>query len=355
MNIFNFINRRVFLHILFWLVSGTIIIAVVLNLAESTPYVWERFALSLMSQIVMIVIGIKYLIPTFLLKKKYKEFALYSLVAVVIISLIINSIEVEILELPDIHDRFKDNEPDNFDFLPNIFPHAIALIVASLGEALHYANMRMRESDRLKSEKLETEMKFLKSQINPHFLFNALNNVYTLAIIESDETPDVILRLSDMLRYMLYDCKEDLVPLHKELDYIQNFIAFYQLKEEEPLNIKTDFKDVQPDMLIPPMLFIPFIENSFKHSKIEDLERNWIKMDLKTNGTLVFQIQNSIPDTMFTKDKVGGIGLENIKRRLELIYGDQYQLDIKNENAIFDVKLKINLKKSWRTKRSDVS
>ena len=355
MNIFNYINRRIFLHILFWLISGIILITVVLNLSGSTPYVWERFVLSLLSQVTIIIIGIKYLIPAFLLQKRYKEFALYSLIAVVIISLIINLIEAQILQLPDIHDRFRDNKPDNFDFIPNLFPHAIALIVASLGEALHYANMRIRENARLKSEKLETEMKFLKSQINPHFLFNALNNVYTLAIIKADETPDVILRLSDMLRYMLYDCKEDLVPLHKELDYIQNFIALYQLKEEEPLNIKTNLEEVQPDMLIPPMLFIPFIENSFKHSKIEDLERNWIKMSLQTNGSLIFQIQNSIPNTSFTKDRVGGIGLENIKRRLELIYGDQYQLDIKNENAIFDVKLTINLKKSWMTKRSDVS
>lgn len=355
MNIFNYVNRRIFLHILFWLVSGLILITVVLNLAESTPYVWERFVLSLLSQITVIIIGIKYLIPTFLLEKKYKEFALYSLVVVVIISLIINLIEAQVLQLPDIHDRFRDNEPDNFDFIPNLFPHAIALIVASLGEALHYANMRIQENARLKSEKLETEMKFLKSQINPHFLFNALNNVYTLAIIKADETPDVILKLSDMLRYMLYDCKEDKVPLHKELDYIQNFIALYQLKEEDPLNIKMDFEDIQPDMLIPPMLFIPFIENSFKHSKIEDLERNWIKMSLKANETFVFRIQNSIPQTSFTKDKVGGIGLENIKRRLELIYGDSYLLDIKNENAIFDVKLEINLKKSWMKQKSDVS
>jgi two-component system, LytTR family, sensor kinase len=355
MNIFNYINRRIFLHILFWLISGIILIVVVLNLSQSMPYVWERFILSLLSQIIMIVIGIKYLIPTFLLEKKYKEFTFYSLIIVVVISLIINLIEAEVLQLPDIHDRFKDDEPDNFDFIPHIFPHSIALIVASLGEALHYANMRMQESARLKSEKLETEMKFLKSQINPHFLFNALNNVYTLAIIKAEETPDIILQLSDMLRYMLYDCKEDFVPLYKELDYIRNFIALYQLKEEEPLNITVDFSDENPDILIPPMLFIPFIENSFKHSKIEDLEKNWVKISLKIEDTLVFRIQNTIPVVPFTKDKVGGIGLGNIKRRLELIYGEEYKLFIHDENAIFDVKLELNLGKSWTTKKSDVS
>lgn len=343
MNVFNYINRRITLHILFWFISGVILITVVLNLAGNTPNVWERFVLSQVSQAIIIIVGIKYLIPEFLLKKKYRYFVGYSLTAVVLLSLLINYIEGNILGLPDIHDRFKDGKPDKFDFVPYLFPHAIALIIASLGETLHYANMRVQETTLLKSEKLETEMKFLKSQINPHFLFNALNNVYTLAIIKADETPEVILKLSEMLRYMLYDCKDDLVILRKEVDYIRNYIDLYQLKEEKALNIETNFAKVELEQMIPPMVFIPFIENSFKHSKIEDFENGWIKMSLTTNGKLIFRIQNSIPQATFTKDTVGGIGLENVKRRLELIYPNQHELVIKNENAIFDIRLEIKL------------
>ena len=196
----------------------------------------------------------------------------------------------------------------------------------------------------LKSEKLKAEMDFLKSQINPHFLFNALNNIYTLSVIKSDNTPENLLKLSGMLRYMLYDCKEDRVPLKKELEYIDNFISLNKLKDSQGLNIELELDRSQPDLRVAPLIFIPFIENAFKHSKIEDLENGWIKLSLKIQDqTLFFNVKNSISKTTFTKDKVGGIGLRNVKRQLELVYPNKHDLIINKTDTAFEVSLKIDL------------
>jgi hypothetical protein len=203
---------------------------------------------------------------------------------------------------------------------------------------------REKEAADLKSENLNSELKFLKSQINPHFLFNALNNIYALSIVNSEKTPDNILKLSDMLRYIIYDCNADLVPMEKEMNYIKNYIDLQKLKDDQITAIEVDFEKADPNCMIAPMIFIPFIENSFKHSKIEDIEHGWVKLEIMNKaGNLHFTIQNSIPKQEFTKDKRGGVGLENVKRRLELIYQNNYKLNIDQDKDVFSVHLVILL------------
>ncbi len=300
----------------------------------------------LFGQSLIIFLNIKYFVRLVLLKRPLYYYVILSFFTITLIAFSLTAFELNVLpeiKFPDLATQ-RVGKIKGRIFASKFFPFILGLLISTLGETLHFANQRKQESAQLKSEKLETEMKFLKSQVNPHFLFNALNNVYTLAIIKADETPDVILRLSDMLRYMLYDCKADVVPLQKELDYIKNYIALYQLKEDKPFNIEVEMQKVNGNLMIPPMLFIPFIENSFKHSKIEDFEQSWIKMSLTTNGKLNFNIKNSIPQAAFTKDKVGGIGLENVKRRLELLYPNQHELEILNDGKVFEVKLVVELK-----------
>jgi len=196
----------------------------------------------------------------------------------------------------------------------------------------------------LQNENLLSEMKFLKSQVNPHFLFNALNNIYTLVLLKHDNAPAMLMKLSEMLRYMLYECNDERVPLNKEISYINNYIQLQQLKTEEPQNIKIDIFGMDHNIMIPPLLLIPFIENSFKHSKIEDAKTGWVSISIDCSAKQInFKIANSIPSIALVKDKTSGIGLENAKRRLELLYPQKYKLEINEMPQEFLVRLSINL------------
>lgn len=201
-----------------------------------------------------------------------------------------------------------------------------------------------KEASALKSENLETELKFLKSQINPHFLFNALHNIYTLSYIKSDLAPEMILKLSDMLRYILYDCTAEQVLLSKEINYLQNYVELQQLKAEDA-DITIDIAtDIPQNLQIAPMLLVPFLENSFKHGKIEDTQNGWIRLQLSWESPCVcFKVENSVPDAEFTKDKVGGIGIANVMRRLELLYKDRHELEIESDETSYKVNLKIKV------------
>lgn len=203
---------------------------------------------------------------------------------------------------------------------------------------------REKEASELKSENLNSELKFLRSQINPHFLFNALNNIYSLSVIKSEKTPDNILKLSDMLRYIIYDCNEDRVLLEKEMSYIRNYVDLQKLKDDKITNIDISFENAIGNTMIAPMIFIPFIENSFKHSKIEDVLNGWIRIKIENDESkLRFHVENSLPAQGFTKDKVGGVGLENVKRRLQLLYPGTHTLNIETTEKEFRVNLELEL------------
>jgi LytS/YehU family sensor histidine kinase len=188
-------------------------------------------------------------------------------------------------------------------------------------------------------------MKFLKSQINPHFLFNALNNIYSLTITGSADSSEMILKLSDMLRYILYECNESKVPIENEWKYIENFIEFQKLKSKEELNIRIEFNNAVPGALIAPMILIPFVENAFKHSKVEDTEKGWVNLSLNNNTeAIILQVDNSIPEQVHNKDEVGGIGLKNVNRRLELAYEKSHDLIINHTPTVYSAILRIHKK-----------
>ncbi|MCC6725746.1 MAG: histidine kinase [Saprospiraceae bacterium] len=226
-------------------------------------------------------------------------------------------------------------------------PFFTAWVGTAVFELAAYARRKEQEMAVLRSEKLESELKFLKSQVNPHFLFNALNNIYTLTVLKSDAASGNLLKLSAMLRYVLYDCKEATVPLGKEIEYLRHFIALNLLKDSRGLNVKAELDDSRPELRIAPMLFIPFVENAFKHSKVEDLANGWIDIRLKTDEAAVtLEVRNSLPKTGFTKNETGGIGLENVRRQLELLYPNRHELRIEKGKREFKVHLKLSLANS---------
>ena len=229
-------------------------------------------------------------------------------------------------------------------FMTNGFSIIMVLLISTLYRNNVVKKEKEKEAVTLKNQMLEAESKILKWQINPHFLFNTLNNIYALTQMKSDRAPDAVHRLSEMLRYVIYDCNEEYVSLEHELNYIKGYISLQLLKDDEISNVHFEFTDINTNLKIAPMLLISFIENSFKHSKIEDLNNGWINLKLKTIGKqLVLEVKNSIPEIEPAKDKQGGIGLENVKRRLELLYPEKYILDIKSIENEYSIKLTINL------------
>jgi LytS/YehU family sensor histidine kinase len=233
---------------------------------------------------------------------------------------------------------------EGFRWISRSVPFVTAFIGSALFEIAAYAGVKEKETIQLQKEKLETELKFLKSQINPHFLFNSLNNIYTLTVLRADSAPEHLMRLSEILRYMLYDCAVDRVPLKKEIDYIRNYVSLKMLKDSKGMNVEVDLDDSRPDLLVAPMLFIPFIENAFKHSFVEDLDKGWIRIKLETGKNQVqLKVENSLPEASYAKDQTGGIGLENVNRQLELIYPGKYSLDLRKEKDHFFVLLKIEI------------
>jgi sensor histidine kinase YesM len=189
----------------------------------------------------------------------------------------------------------------------------------------------------------EAELKMLKSQVNPHFLFNTLNNLYSLAIIQSSKTPGAIMALSGIMRYLIYETGAPLVTAEKEVKFITDYIRLEQLRIEDAEKVNLVVEQPAPGLLIAPLLFIAFIENAFKHSHIDIDPEGFIQIFLSfRNKEILFTCENSVREDL-TGTREGGVGLKNVRSRLELMYAGQYDLEIRQTNLIYTVNLTINI------------
>ncbi|MCG8330890.1 MAG: sensor histidine kinase [Chitinophagales bacterium] len=200
-----------------------------------------------------------------------------------------------------------------------------------------------RDSFIRRQQDKEAELKLLKAQLNPHFLFNTLNNLYGLSVIKSDKLPNLMLKLSELLRYSLYETKELLVPLEKEIHYLENYISLEKIRLEDT-EIDFNVNGVVNDKLIAPMLLIVFVENAFKHLG----GKHKVAIEIESaNDKVYFKCQNSFDDIKQIdkelEDSKGGIGLANAKKRLALLYPNKHHLIIKKEELYFSVNLEIEL------------
>lgn len=358
-------NKYNIIHLIFW--GGYLALSVfVFSGREDVDRALLIGSILIVPQIIIAYINMELLIPKYFIRKQYWKYAGYVLMCFVGFYLFyefVLPLFFETLGLPQGRERptigsrrgqWAQENPEmakhmfrsgrkfmSFYYFIQVF--AIYFLSTAF-KTSQIALKREKEASELKSENLNSELKFLRSQINPHFLFNALNNIYSLSVMKSDKTPDNILKLSDMLRYIIYDCNADKVPLEKEINYINNYIDLQKLKDDQITSIDIDISGADPKSMIAPMIFIPFIENSFKHSKIEDIKQGWIKMKIEnTNSHLLFTIYNSLPVDTYTKDKVGGVGLENVKRRLELLYPGTHKLIVNPTEDEFRVELEVSL------------
>lgn len=319
MSIFFFGTTRYFLDVLPSIATGIISATALIGIALINEY---------------------WLFPRYYTQNR-KKFILFSILFTIILSGIYFSIDSLI-----IHRHFS-SEVRN---VPLLFPIIRSISIILMGNFISISLLLAQElknnaerEKQLKEEKLGTEIKLLKAQINPHFIFNALNNIFSLSYTKSDKAPDSILKLSEMLRYVFYDCSKDRVKIDKEIDYIKNFIAFQQMKSDDEQNISFSINDCKTNLSISPMLFIPFIENAFKYSNLEGQTEAYTRIKLESDEkVLYFTIENSIP--INGKIPSGdGTGILNVEKRLNLLYPEKHCLKIENKEGKFVVSLKIDL------------
>ena len=278
------------------------------------------------------------LLPRFFYRKKYGLFFVFALLIVAAV------IAVEELVLEKIY--FPTSRgigfPGVFYSLWEVLPVIAILTGAKFAwDALG----KQREVDTLKAAVQESELQFLKSQINPHFLFNNLNNLYSYAIVQSPKTPTIILELSAVLRYMLYDCREKFVALNKEIHQLENFTRLSELQIEERGRVSFTADNIQSNYQIAPLILLVFIENAFKHSQAGQSENIRIDIDLQMTeeGRLDFVCRNNHQSGNSTADLSHGIGLPNVQKRLQLLYPGAHQLTIQSTDDQYEVHLSILL------------
>jgi LytS/YehU family sensor histidine kinase len=208
--------------------------------------------------------------------------------------------------------------------------------------SVDWFNKYQRQKE-LEKQNSITELALLRSQINPHFLFNTLNNINSFTSRDPEKTSFAIIKLSEIMRYMLYEATDEKVLIDKEIEYIHNFIALHKLRYQENDFVNFKVEGETTGLFIPPMIFLPFIENAFKHGTIS--KTNGIEIFLKTDKKqIIFSCKNQIKIPNETEtNQIGGLGMKNIKRRLELLFPGNHELQIFNENNIFLVKLNIQL------------
>ncbi|QHT69430.1 hypothetical protein GXP67_23690 [Rhodocytophaga rosea] len=292
---------------------------------------------------------IYFLIPTYLLRNRYLSF-LAGVVIFTLLAAIISHLITYLLITPY---RVSQGTPPP---LSSFFFGLMAGLRGGLQTGgfaaaivlLKHFFLKQQANQQLEREKLTAELQLLKSQVHPHFLFNTLNHLYALTLTNSRLAPEVVVKLSGLLSYMLYECNAPKVLLTNEVKLIQTYIELENMRYGERVDISVNVRGNAADKLIAPLLLIPFIENSFKHGVSEQLDQAWISLDiLVKNDMLTFKLINSTPEYEKPYNPENNhserIGLKNVKKRLDLIYPGQYELKISAEGEIFMVTLSLTL------------
>jgi sensor histidine kinase YesM len=219
----------------------------------------------------------------------------------------------------------------------------IVIFVAMLRFALEWIDLETRKKE-VENERLIAELNFLKAQINPHFLFNTLNNLYYLAYSKSDNTTEVIAKLSQMMRYMIYDSNHPKVLLKKEIEYMMSYISLERLRLNDQVPINFNVSGNTENVWITPLIFITFLENAFKHGVNNSNPKAWVNISICLQGNAcVYTVENSKAGELKEGPEKSGIGLRNVQRRLELSYPGAYSLDIDDAPGKYTVKLNLDL------------
>ncbi len=291
-------------------------------------------------------------VERFLLQKKYLPFAFCLLASMVFAGVFRRIVTFEII--------YKVLYPDRAKVLflmPKIMIDAVYVqLIAVLGSMIYVIRKWMHQqqvNETLMKEKVAAELALLRSQVQPHFIFNTLNNIYMLSLKNSPLTSDMIHRLSALLSYMLYDSKRGLIAVEKEIDYVKNYINLEKIRYGNRLDVQICGENDVHGVQVPPLLFLPLVENAFKHGVSNAVEDSWIHIDMSLKKQiLTFKIENSLCDEKAKTNGFGnGLGLDNLTKRLDILYGDKYELKILKEDEAHLAILKLNFSENTEGER----
>ncbi len=335
-------------HIMWWTVTIGSIAAVFHSIFFSAYSI--KFLFYVIFEATGVYFNLYYLMPKFLYKEKYVAYVFGVLLTIIGTAVLIvpgyytsawlsgNSFEV-----------LYGKKPSDFMFFLqiNTLPSAAAAMTLGMSVKLTKNWIQTKKHQQsLEKEKMETELKFLKSQFNPHFLFNSINSIFVLIHKNPDMASESLAKFSDLLRYQLYECNEAEIPLSQELNYIENFIELEKLRQENNVELTIELpQECADNRHVAPFILMPFIENAFKHVSKRTDGSNKISMHLHFNkNELVFSISNSVSAQYNSSGEpmqYQGIGLKNVRRRLDLIYPDKHELIIEQTGETFSVSLRL--------------
>jgi two-component system, LytTR family, sensor kinase len=339
--LYELLSRRSVYHTLFWVVMFSSLIWLDYSQNNDLKLALINEGITLFFYFILVYVNLLYLIPQFMARS-----AVVYLLMVVLTSVIVTPIQIFVLFM-----RFSDNssfremliDQQKFLFLANILVTLLSTVLRVIMDWWRY----QMEKQELVTQNIQSELRFLKSQINPHFLFNTLNNLFALTLKKSDDAPQVVLKLSEIMRYMLYECNEKEVLLSKEIQYIHNYLELERLRLPKAADIRFETNGHVSHQMVAPLLFVPFVENAFKHGINHHLTGGgFIRMTMNiADDALEFIVENSKTENLPRQEhpRSGGIGLSNVRQRLRILYPDAHDLEINDEPGLYRVTLRLNL------------
>ncbi len=325
--------KAVIFHVCLW---GIWLYLPLSNVRDEELYNRTILMLSLitLTHIPLFFLNTHWLIPKILQKKGTTTYFWLLILSIVSFTIFHNFVREGVKTFLDMDEKHKGNSL--WSLIPIIFVAAISTGYGLFNYFVKEENLKLEKQQ----ERLQSELSFLRSQISPHFIFNILNSIVYLIRSKSELAEPVTIKLSELMRYMLYESENAQIPLEKELTYLENYIELQKVRFEEDVEINLNTEGEATAQIIEPMLMIPFVENAFKHGVGMVLDPI-IAVSLKiTEKELFFSVKNKIaPETREDKDNSSGIGLKNVNRRLELLYPNAHHLDIQNSDGWFIVNL----------------
>ncbi len=332
-------------HFTWWIVFKGGFIKVFDQISQPSVFIW--FFSFVIFQAIGVYFCLYFLIPKYLEKSKYLKYIVLVIITIITMAILILTPNIMgYYFFPELQISLSGLYKI---FLQNTLPSSIGSMTLGMSIKLSKNWLSSQKQQRvLEKEKLETELKFLKSQFNPHFLFNTINSIFVLINKNTVMATESLAKFSDLLRYQLYECNEHQILLDKELSYLRSFIELEELRQNDNFVITADLPNSSSgNLAVAPFLLMPFIENAFKHISQHNNKPNRIEIKVRlVDNQFMFKISNTVAQNeKISRDAVtyGGLGLKNVKRRLELLYPNNYTLELNQENDKYIVVLKLNL------------